>query len=61
MCYAILEISYPNEHGTKTVESEDQLAGVLAELQSNTNVLKIKVFRNTEIISRVSNWQTMKV
>lgn len=58
MCYAILEISYVSERGTKNVDSEDQLNEVLGELQANTNVIKIKVFRNTEIHSRVSKWQT---
>lgn len=58
MCYAILEINYVSERGTKNVDSEDQLVEVLAELQANANVIKIKVFRNTEIITRVSSWQT---
>lgn len=58
MCYAILEISYAtSERGTKNIETEEQYQPVVAELQANPNVTKIRVFTNTEVLTRQSVWE----
>lgn len=58
MCYAILEISYATtERSTKNIETEEQYQPALAELQANPNVTKIRVFTNTEVLTRQSIWE----
>lgn len=59
MCYAILEISYAtSERGTKTIELEEHFEAAITDLQDNSNVIKIRVFRAYEVLSRKSVWES---